>query len=242
MSFRCPGTRWPCRSGRGPSDSPAINCSSRSIAPENSSPSLDSVSSTVRSSSIKLLDDLVVVGERVRERRRLREQRLQRSALPLQDLDQRRRERVDVLRIQALDNGFQAAEQQVEIQRGRRPVHRYLCADRQDLRRLPGCRRVPDSGPRPGSDSGSRPWCRSSAWCCGRRRTSTSTLRSACSDTPFTVPTRMPAIRTVSPASSRDASLKTAEYSFVAPVLDSPKTTNRKAVNTDHDQPEDRRT
>ena len=55
--------------------------------------------------------------------------------LALQDLDQRRGERVDVLRVQALDNGFQSAEQQVEVQRGRRAVHGYLRAGRQDLRR-----------------------------------------------------------------------------------------------------------
>ena len=125
---RCRATRWPCRSGRGRADSPLTSCSSWSIAPENSSPSLDRVSSTVSQIVDQLLDDLVVVGQRVRERRRLREQRFQRAALALQDLDQRAGQRVDILRIQALDNGFQPAEQQVEVQRGRGAVHRDLRA------------------------------------------------------------------------------------------------------------------
>ena len=60
----------------------------------------------------------------------------------------------------------------------------------------------------------------------------TRTFLSACSDTSSTVPTRMPAIRTVSPDFSRDASLKTAEYPFVEPVLVWPKTKNRNAVST----------
>ena len=57
----------------------------------------------------------------------LREQRVQRAALALQDLDQRRGQRVDILRVQALDDGFEPAEQQVEVERGRRAVHR-ICA------------------------------------------------------------------------------------------------------------------
>ena len=46
----------------------------------------------------------------------------------------------------------------------------------------------------------------------------TTTFLSSRSDTPVTVPTRIPAIRTVSPDFSRDASMKTAEYPFVGPV------------------------
>jgi hypothetical protein len=55
--------------------------------------------------------------------------------LALQDLDQRRSQCVHVIRIQALDNRFQTAEQQIEIQGGRRPIHGDLRADRKDLRR-----------------------------------------------------------------------------------------------------------
>ena len=83
----------------------------------------------------QLLHGLVVVGQRVGERRRLRQQRLQGSALALEDLHQRRGQRVDVLRIQALDDGFQPAEQQVEVQRRRGPVDRDLRPRGSSLRR-----------------------------------------------------------------------------------------------------------
>src|ERR1700754_126565 len=74
----------------------------------------------------QLLDDLVVVRERVRERRRLRAQRIQGSPLALQDLDQRGGKCVDVLWIQSLDNGSQPAEQQIEVQGRRRTILRNL--------------------------------------------------------------------------------------------------------------------
>ena len=225
--------------GSRSSDSPLTSCSSLSIAPENWSPSLDSVSRTVLRSSISCSIDLVVVGQRVRERRRLGEQRFEGSALALQDLHQRCGERVDVLRIEALDNGFQAAEQQVEVQRGRRAVDGYLRAGRQDLRRSRGVDEfevaVADQVEIADRSLGAV----GQHDVCGRRRTSTSTLRSGCSDTSCTVPTRMPATRTVSPVFSRDASLKTAEYPFVEPVLIWPKMKNRKAVNSDHHDRED---
>ena len=82
-------------------------------------------------------------------------------ALTLQDLDQRRRERVDVLRIEPLNNRFQPTEQQVEIQGGRRPVDRNLCADRQDLRRSRGVDefQVPVADQVEVADRA--PWCRS---------------------------------------------------------------------------------
>ena len=60
----------------------------------------------------------------------------------------------------------------------------------------------------------------------------TSTVLSGRSETLLTVPTRMPATRTESPALSRDTSANTAEYPFVDPVRYWPKMTNRKTVNT----------
>ena len=60
----------------------------------------------------------------------------------------------------------------------------------------------------------------------------TTTFLSSRSVTPLTVPTRMPAIRTVSPGFSRDTSVKTAEYPLVEPVRYWPKMKNRNAVST----------
>ena len=119
--------------------------------------------------------------------------------LALQDLDQRRGERVHVLRIQALDNGFQAAEQQVEVQGGCRAVHRYLRAGRQDLRRSRAVDEFEIAVADQVEIADLRPWCRWSARCLRSASNFTSTLRSGCSDTSLTVPTRMPATRTVSP-------------------------------------------
>ena len=53
-------------------------------------------------------------------------------------------------------------------------------------------------------------WCPWSARCLARRRTSPARCFGL-QGHPLTVPTRMPATRTVSPVFSRDASLKTAE-------------------------------
>ena len=142
--------RWPCRWDRGPADRPLTSFSSRSIAPENSSPSLDSVSSVVRRSSIScsmtwLLSASEFVNDDVFENSDSRV-----PPWPCRIWTSDAGECVDVLRIQALDNGFQTAEQQVEVERGRGAVHRYLRAGREDLRRSAECRRVPCSDRRPG--------------------------------------------------------------------------------------------
>ena len=81
----------------------------------------------------QLLDGVVVVGQRIRERRRLGEQRVEGAALALKDLDQRVGQRVDIVRIQALDNRFESAEQQIEIQRRLGAVERNLAACGQAL-------------------------------------------------------------------------------------------------------------
>ena len=133
------------------------------------------------------------------------------AALALQYLDQRRGERVDVLRIQALDNGFQSAEQQVEVQRGRRPVHGYLRAGRQDLRRSGAV----DEFEVAIADQVEVANLRLGAG--GQHDVAIGVERRpapcgpAAATRPCTVPTRMPATRTVSPVFSRDASVKTAE-------------------------------
>ena len=90
----------------------------------------------------QLLDHVVVVGQRVGERRCLRQQRIQGVALALEDLHQRRGQRVDVLRVEAPDDGFEAAEQQVEIQRRGGVVDRDLRARRQQRGSIRGRRGV----------------------------------------------------------------------------------------------------
>src|ERR1700677_1116632 len=81
----------------------------------------------------QLLHRLVVVGQRVGKRRRLRQQRLQGSALALENLNERCAERIDVLRIEALGNRFQSTEQQIDVERKCGPVDWNLRPDRQHL-------------------------------------------------------------------------------------------------------------
>ena len=76
----------------------------------------------------QLLQRSVVVGQRVRKRRCPGQQRLQPIALALEDLEQRVGEGIDVLRVQTPDHRFEAAEQQVEVERRLGAVRRDLCA------------------------------------------------------------------------------------------------------------------
>ena len=100
--------------------------------------------------------------------------------------------RVHVLRVQALDNGFQSAEQQVEVQGGCRPVHRYLWEPTGSIfvdpglsassrKRSPVQIEITNLRLVPVVSTMSRP-----------ASNLTSTLRSGCSDTSSTVPTRIP--------------------------------------------------
>ena len=50
----------------------------------------------------------------------------ERSALALENLNKRSAERIDVLRIQPLHNGFESTEQQIEVERRRGPIDRDL--------------------------------------------------------------------------------------------------------------------
>ena len=107
-------------------DSPLISFSRRSIAPENLVPSLSTVPTTVLRLSISSCTVWLLSAKRVRKRRRLGQQRLQGSALALEDLNERCAERIDVLRVEALGNRFQPTEQQVEVERRRRAIDRDL--------------------------------------------------------------------------------------------------------------------
>ena len=105
--------------------------SRRSIVPENLSPSLVSVASSVRRLSISAWMVWLCSAKRGGEARGVGEQGLQRAALSLKDLYQRSRQRVDILRIEAADNGFEPTEQQVEVQRRLRPFLGNLRPGRQ---------------------------------------------------------------------------------------------------------------
>ena len=115
--------------------SPVTSFSSLSTAPENLSPSLLMVAITVLRLSISCWTVCPLSASAVGERRRLGEQRFDVAVLALKDLDQRVGQRVDVLRIKALDNRFESAEEQVEVQRRLGAVQRNLAARRLDLRR-----------------------------------------------------------------------------------------------------------
>ena len=112
-----------------------MSFSSRSTAPENWLPSLLMVATTVLRLSINCCTVWLLSASAVGERRRLGEQRLQVAVLALQNLDQRIGQRVDRLRVEALHNGFEAAQQQVEIQRRLGAVGRDHRSGRLDLRR-----------------------------------------------------------------------------------------------------------
>ena len=121
---RCSETRWRRRSDRGPATVRVIRRCSRSMASENWSPSLARVSTTVLRLSISCSIAWLLSAEIVGERRGLRQQRLQGAALALEDLQQRRGQRVDIVRIQSPDDRFQAARaadrDRVPVRCGRR--------------------------------------------------------------------------------------------------------------------------
>src|SRR6478609_8635955 len=79
----------------------------------------------------EVADDLVAVGERRGDRRRVREQTLQRSALPLEHLDELVRQLVDVVGRERLEERLEAVEEHREVERGRGPRHRDRRAGRQ---------------------------------------------------------------------------------------------------------------
>src|ERR1044072_8457756 len=64
-----------------------------------------------------LADDLVLVGDRGRERRGVGQQRLDRAALALKDLDDLVGQLVDVVRRQRAEQRLEAVEQLGEVQR-----------------------------------------------------------------------------------------------------------------------------
>ena len=118
-------------------------------------------------------------------------------------------QRIDVLRVQSADNGFQPTEQKVEVECGHgavlgdlRPRRHQPCrSGAVDEFQIPIADQVEIANRRLGPS-------RQDDVAVGVEVT---TPLVALKYTLLTVPTRIPATRTVSPASSREASAKTAE-------------------------------